>query len=269
MPKRRATDAEDLTATLPWDRQRGEGEEAYRAFVVYRDLAANRSQAAAARRLLPTYQQAAADRAQIRAAVASAENQDKSGTSRARAPKRGEKGPTLDSLTRRMAEFARNHDWVERCRLWDIQQQRIADALKATQREKLKTEHAGVARQLLAAASRLVQPPFDLTDAAARGDADAIAKLARWRPDHNALRSASDAINSAVRNERLSADMPTEITRAEVTLKEQLKEASEVNGALIRVLEEHLCDDCRDRVLAELERVARLHQQATASVATL
>ncbi len=263
--RRAVTPAPD--ETLPWERQPNESEEAYRAFVIYRDMGTARSLRNAAPRVIVQYQDdARAKLAELLELQQQGLQVDSTRIARAQALTAG---PNTSTIVARISVWSASLDWIERCRLWDVQQQRLLDAQKQTQRDSLKRDHANVSRTLLAAASRLIQPPRDLVEKAERGDAQAKKQLENWRPHANDLRSASDGIKSAVHTGRLSLDMPTEITRAEVLLKTQLAEAVEVNGALLRVLEEHTCDDCKDRVIAELERVARLHQQTAASVATL
>lgn len=267
-PKQVITSTDD--DTLPWERQPNETEEAYSAFVVYRNMGVKRS----LRGMVPAVTaQMVAAKAQQAAQGTLARGKDRKtnqptddNNTRAHepAPTAGQqvyqKPPLPDTVFRKVAAWSTSWEWRERCRLWDVQQQRIADRQAETKRDKLKVDHTNSARTLLSAALRLVQPPPELL---APGQEQA---LARWRPDHQNLRAASDAINNAIRNERLSADMPTEITRAEVLLKEQLREAVEVNTAFLRIIQEHLCDDCRDRAYNELERAARLHQQTAASV---
>jgi hypothetical protein len=146
--------------------------------------------------------------------------------------------------------------WVERARAWDNHLRAEEDRTRLATIRKTVRGHAESAEYLMDVAKRAISRP-----------ANSQVPAPEWRPTSQMLQAATQAFDKAVFHQRLALGLPTDITRQDVVVRQQLQEAVEVNGALLRILEDYLCDTCRPLILAELERLRQYHAQ-TAAAAT-
>jgi hypothetical protein len=78
---------------------------------------------------------------------------------------------------------------------------------------------------------------------------------AKPNPDARNLSLIGQALDRAVAAQRLATGMPTELTRQDVHLRQELEKAMQIQATVMQIIEEILCDECRARVGDELERV--------------
>lgn len=156
-----------------------------------------------------------------------------------------------------VARWAGRWRWRERAAAFDSAGVRAAvEAKGGAQREAIE-EHRRAARHLRAMAEKMLTPPPDLPEGVRPED---------WRPTPATAQAAGQVLDKAIHHERLALGLPTDITRQDIVTREKLAEATEVNRALILLLQEHLCDDCRERIIPELERLIRRHEATEAAL---
>lgn len=169
-----------------------------------------------------------------------------------------------------LGRLSRQYDWVERCRAFDThndrarsEQQRADDAAVAEvlRKERQKKQRDALDRQLdtatalLTVARRRLTPPRAMREAAQAGDAAAIQALNDWTPTNDDIRTASAAMDRAVHHQRLAMGLPTNVTRQDIVLQEQVRESADISATVIRLLEEFVCDDCKAAILPHLRRL--------------
>lgn len=102
----------------PWERQEGETAKAFEAFVIYRNIGAERS---------------------LRKVV-----------------------QELHKNLTTIAEWSSKYDWVERCRAWDAEQDRIARMEQVKAIKAMRNRHAGMAKAMIVKAGQaLNRIPLD------------------------------------------------------------------------------------------------------------
>lgn len=172
-------------------------------------------------------------------------------------------GRTLAAVSRLLKQspatigvLAHRHNWQGRARAWDNHLQAIQDVAAQESREAMVRDHAAAALELLKAARQAISRPKH------RPSGWSDDQWENWRPAPSVLQSSTQALDKAIHHQRLAAGMPTDITRQDIVIRERLAEATEVNKALIMMLQEHLCDECRARIIPELERLSRRNELA-------
>lgn len=170
---------------------------------------------------------------------------------------------TLQKVSERLAkslpyikDLSGRWAWGVRCIAWDMHLQREADAVKVRQREQMVDNHGQAAQALLHLALRGMQPR-PLLDEDGRAILDASGQPRTHPPSQSDLRASATALDRAIYHQRLAAGLPTEHTRQDVYLREEVRRAQEVNQTVIRLLEEHLCDECRVGILDKLRQLSR------------
>lgn len=153
--------------------------------------------------------------------------------------------------------WAEQFHWLDRCRAWDSHLQEERDEFNKRRRKAFVANHGVAAGRLLAMAERAITPPEVLPKG--------IKKPEDWRPTAAMLTASALAMDKAIHHQRLSEGMPTDYTRQDMVVRDQLAEATEVNRELFAILERVLCDACREVVIAELEILARRHQAVEAA----
>lgn len=149
--------------------------------------------------------------------------------------------------------------WQDRVKAWDLYQLRARDAASLMRRDEMIERHGRAANNLLLTAQKIISPP-DIDPKTKRLLTDAERKA--WRPSGLSLQAATGALDKAIHHQRLAAGLPTDITRQDIMVRQQLQEAIEVNKTLIRLLEEHACDECKPGIVRELDRLAERNATA-------
>lgn len=163
-------------------------------------------------------------------------------------------GRALGKSGNLMDRWCQRNQWRERAAAWDAAQVSVLQQSTAEVQRETLAAHLEAAAELLAMARRLLTPPDvdHKTGATLTDDAKAA-----WRPGAAAVQAAAIAQDKAITAQRMALGLPTSHSQQDVLLRQEMAEAREVNRTLIRVLEEHLCDECRPHVLDELERITR------------
>lgn len=153
----------------PWDRQKGESEAAYRAFLAYRDLGPGRTREAA---YATTY---------------------------------GHGGGTKKAPAGQFTKWCDEHRWVDRCRHWDnhLQAERdraAAERAREWERRRLDDleDNFRVARLLREKAEKMLGFPLATTETK---DGKTVVKPARWTflTAARLIRTAADLTDSTLR----------------------------------------------------------------------
>lgn len=154
--------------------------------------------------------------------------------------------------------WARVHQWRARITAYENHRDR-ARRVAARQREtKLTDDHLAAANALMIQALTRLRPTPVLDNAGApilQPDGSPFLVPA----DAHELNAAANALDKAIKHQRLAVGLPTEVTKQDVMLREQVTGALEAQRIMRAILEEHICDDCRSRVDNELDRVAQHH----------
>lgn len=158
-------------------------------------------------------------------------------------------GKSADLMQRWSARWA----WVARALAWDVNQQQIVDRARTEVRRQAVDQHGATARGLLVIVSRLLAPPEGATP--------------NWVPSLNAVAVASNAMDKAIHHQRLALGLPSDVTRTEHDLRATIQEGEETMRIVRAVLEEHLCDDCRERVAVQLTAIVGHHERLRARLA--
>lgn len=196
----------------PWERQPGETEPAWEAFVAFRDLGPGRTVSAVAREL---------------------------------------------SKSRQLINgWCQRWRWRERAAEWDAEQTRQAAKATADRQQRTVAGHLTAATALLTQALTRLRPT-PILDAQGNAVLDDQGQPYLRPAEAAELSAASSALDRAIKHQRLALGLPSDVTRQDVILRDALKEALDTQRAVRAVIEEHLCDDCRARVGAELQRLAR------------
>ncbi|HEY8599148.1 MAG TPA: hypothetical protein VIL85_12000 [Thermomicrobiales bacterium] len=179
---------------------------------------------------------------------------------------------TITGLSRRLSKSRQLLDrwcqqwrWRERAVYYDADQRRQRDDAVAADRAALIQQHAQAARVLLNVALRAMAPR-PLLDKGGRAVTDAAGRPAYVPATPRDLAGAATALDKAIHHQRLAAGLPTAHTQQDLALKQNVAEALATQQAIRTVIEEQLCDDCRDRVGNELRRVAARHRQLQADL---
>lgn len=200
---------------LPWHQQQGEGDKAYQAFEIYRNLGPARS-------------------------ITTVER-------------------TLSKSRGLISRWSSAHQWVARCRAYDLHNQQQEEQIAREKRaEDLRTtlkRHDDTATNLLTISRRMLMPPLDLRERARAGDAQAQRELDSWVPTAETVRAATMALDKAVYHQRLAAGLPTNVTQQDVMLRTQVQEQAEISESVLRLLEEFTCDDCKALILPHIRRL--------------
>lgn len=129
--------------------------------------------------------------------------------------------------------------WDERAGLWDDAQRRELDGVRKDIQEKAVRDHAGSSRSLIALAVGLLNKQ--------RGDGGINGRE---------LQQAAIALDKGIRHHRLAIGLPTDITQNDQYLKGLLDEAMAVQEQLRLILEENLCESCRETVGAQMRKIS-------------
>lgn len=176
--------------------------------------------------------------------------------------------PLVDKSVPYLGRVSKQRNWVARARAFDDEQVRLGEertreeeraaradlAAKAqTRRNEAIERQYDTATALLTIARRLMTPPKELRDQVkATGDASL---LDAWVPNADNMRAATAAMDKAIHHQRLAMGLPTDVTRQDVVLRQQVIEAADVQDTVIRLIEEFVCDDCKAVLLPHLRRV--------------
>lgn len=142
-----------------------------------------------------------------------------------------------------IGRWSREHHWQERLTARQSEESRLRRERLAAAQLAAVESHAKAATRQLAVASRFLHPK-------------AAADSPDWKPTPREIEAASLALDKAIYHHRLALGMPTNITRHDLEMKQVVQEALELQDAVRRILEEHLCDQCRATVGQELRRLA-------------
>ncbi len=149
-----------------------------------------------------------------------------------------------------LARWSSRWGWQARVAAWDATLEQAAD--EAT-RDRLRAEALKLRDEQTAAARGQLTLARALMRECTRG---LLVEQQRGEPDARTLAMLSQAIERAIGLERLALGLPTELTRADLALRETANEAVTIQTAVRRVIEETLCDECRARVTDELRRLS-------------
>lgn len=205
------------TGPKPWERQHGETGKAYMAFVEYRDSDRNLSGVARklgkSRQLLVGWQ------------------------GKHRWSERADAWDRHRSDERVRSEIAARHAALES----DI----AARAALQRQRAEATTSHVTLAGQLKALASVSLNK---LVGALPKS----VAEFQTYVPPTSSeLMGIARLVHNAIREERLALGLPTDVTHQDVTTRAVVEEAYEAQALLLRILQEHVCEECRVIVARE------------------
>lgn len=158
-------------------------------------------------------------------------------------------GPSARSITQVATQTGKNRTvpqrwatqfrWLERAQLWDDAQRKQTDVVRRDEQDQAIRRHAQASNALMLQAMRVLQE-----------------QPKEGMPDGRQIQQAAIALDKAIHHNRLALGLPTDVTRQDVQLKQAVEEALDSQTAVRAVLEEHICDDCRQRVGAELRRLA-------------
>lgn len=163
---------------------------------------------------------------------------------------------TLRVSGQRLREVSLRNRWPERCLAWDRMRQQRRDAAKAEADRRLEQRHGGAANALYQMAMRgmLPQPLLGPNDQAL---IDRDGQPIYRPPTLRELAGAATVLDKAIHHERLAAGLPTDITRQDVLVRQEVQRVNSMVEAMLRILEETLCDECRDAVLTQMDFMAR------------
>jgi hypothetical protein len=151
--------------------------------------------------------------------------------------------------------FARRHDWHTRARAWDAEQQRLRETALKKKRDETVQNHLTAANALMAQAlTRLRPTPVRDVNGNVVLQPNGEPYLAP--ADAAELNAAANALDKAIKHQRLALGLPTDLSRQDAYLQEALKRAIATQRGVQAVIEEHLCDDCRAAVGADLVLLA-------------
>lgn len=139
-----------------------------------------------------------------------------------------------------LVEWVRDYLWVERAAAWDRHLQDLQDARLAEQRASLVKDH-------LEGASAL-----------RRRAREAIERAESSRT----INEAGSAFETATRMERLAVGLPTQVGKRESEMRRAGQESLRAQEILAVIIRSHLCDGCRDAVMAELGRAEQARENA-------
>lgn len=211
-------------APRPWEQQPNESAKVFAPFAAYRDMGRSRSLRDLAR-MEHRSVQGLGRLSTIYKWVARAAAYD-------------------EHMVREGEERTREEERAARARLAEEANKRRADAIE---------RQYDTATALLTIARRLMSPPKELRDQVkATGDASL---LDAWVPNADNMRAATAAMDKAIHHQRLAMGLPTDVTRQDVVLRQQVIEAADVQDTVIRLIEEFVCDECKTVLLPHLRRV--------------
>lgn len=150
--------------------------------------------------------------------------------------------------------LARTYAWVARAAAWDAYLERAQDAAAA---ERLAAEALRVRDEQARAIRQGLEAARALKTQALRAIAREAKKPDIPGPDARALDLASKALERANHMERLAVGLPTDVTQQALAQKKLIDETLAVTNRVKEIIQEHLCDDCRALVGAELRRLSR------------
>lgn len=128
--------------------------------------------------------------------------------------------------------------WDTRADAWDDDQRRNRDKnIREQQEDAIKT-HGNASRGLLGQVIRLIQD-----------------QQRKATPDGRALRDAAIALDKAIHHNRLALGLPTDVNRQDLLLRQLLDETLQAQEAIMALIQEVVCDDCRTKVGGEIRRV--------------
>jgi hypothetical protein len=135
--------------------------------------------------------------------------------------------------------------WDERAAAWDARRQAEFDATRKEEQEKAVRSHANATRALLGQAVRLLQN-----------------QQAKVVPEGRVLRDVALTMDKAIYHQRLALGLPTEMSRQDLFLKGVIAEMERNHAEILGILEEVLCDDCRDATRAKILDIKRREASA-------
>jgi hypothetical protein len=135
--------------------------------------------------------------------------------------------------------------WDERAAAWDSRRQAEFDETRKGEQEKAVRSHANATRALIGQCMRLLQSQQD-----------------KSVPDGRVLRDIALSMDKAIHHQRLALGLPTEMSRQDIYLKGIIAEMERNHTEILGILEEVLCDDCRDATRTKILEIKRREQAA-------
>ena len=129
--------------------------------------------------------------------------------------------------------------WEERAGAWDDDQRRQLDERNKDMQDRAVKNHFAISQKLINQVLNVLNN-----------------QAGQKIPDARILQQAAIALNQGIRHNRLALGLPTDITQNDQYLKGLLEEAMATQEQLRLILEEHLCDDCRQKIGGELRKIA-------------
>lgn len=172
---------------------------------------------------------------------------------------------SLNKSRQLMDRWSTRWRWDERARAWDVEQAKNRRRAAAKQQESMLQGHQRAASALLAqGVIRLRATPY--LDAHGQPLVDPKTNEIVYRPaDPSELNAATNAVKEGIKHQRLALGLPTDITRQDIILKEQVQEAAQIQDTILRLIEEFTCDECKARLLPQIgalrNRVQTMREQ--------
>ncbi|GEM_PF-5734503 len=146
--------------------------------------------------------------------------------------------------------------WQQRVMERQAEQARELREAVSRRQQQAVAQHLEVVREQMEIARRYLRPP--------EGNGEGGIDAGRWKPAPRELEAATLAIDKAIHHQRLALGLPTNVTRQDLLLRETLSEALALQQTTRAIIEEHLCDDCRERLAEELRRLGAAQQALAA-----
>jgi len=175
-------------------------------------------------------------------------------------------GRTVAEVSKELAKsrqmidrWCQRHGWRERAAPWDRDVDERHRRERARRRKQIVDLHDRAATALLAEAAKRLRPiPMIDKDGTILRDAHGEPYLVPL--DASELTATANALDKAIRHQRLALGLPTEHTKQDVALRDTLAQTIETQLVVSTIITEQLCHSCRTRVASELGRLVR--QQA-------
>lgn len=168
---------------------------------------------------------------------------------------------SLDAVAQRMgiakstvARWSRENHWLDRVQPYDSEAILRNRRARVEKRRRTVTRHDDVASKLLDNAERLLAPrPYTVKG---REVKDKQGNPIMVMPSATDVEKAANALDKAIKAQRLSQGLPTEHTRTDVVMRETLNRTLQTQEVLREIIEIHLCPACRAKIGATLQRMA-------------
>ena len=154
--------------------------------------------------------------------------------------------------------------WDERARAWDSEQSRNRRRAAAKAQEDILANHRRAAAALVRqSVIRLRDTPY--LDKAGQPLVHPATGEIVYRPaDPSELNAATNALDKGIKHQRLALGLPTDVTRQDIMLQKQVEEAADIQGTILRLIEEFTCDECKARLMPQIlalrERLANMRE---------